>query len=168
MSYIEVISKDGVPFNFTKEEIRFSNLLDRTVSDLTVISKLNLTQIDSETLQKIHLFLRFSVNPPRLFSPVSQENSLDDLFVETNTSDKLAWIPRFLNENHEYLSKLLDASIFLEITTLTEAITSKIAEQIQNCQSIEEMRSSFKIRNDFTPGTEESVMKQISWALSPS
>ena len=171
MSSIEVISSDGISFNFTQEEIAFSKLLSRTVSDLTVITKLHLDQINSEILQKIQVFLRFSAHPPSLSSStphcISPETE-DDIFLDVNLRNNSDWIIRFLNENIEFLGPLLEAGIFLEITSLTDIIATKIAEGIQKCETVEEIRSTFQIHNDLTSSNEQSIKKQISWVFSDS
>lgn len=114
MSFIQVISSDGVIFNISSTELSCSKLLMRIAGDLFLVTKINLDNIPSEVLGNIHRFMKLSVNPP---------------------SER--WIKDFLEDCAANLCPLLQASHFLEIDQLTSAISELIASQITECKTVE-------------------------------
>lgn len=148
---IQIITRDGQIFNLSNDEISFSNLLCQMTQDLTVVTKIPIFQFPSFTIEKICQYLKLFAHPP---ISVNLQNQTDS-----------SWITTFLEENVEYLDSLLEASIFLEISSLTDIISSLIADEIIKCKTIETIKSKFQITSDFSPEMERSLQEKISWAL---
>ena len=141
MSFVQVRCCDNVEFDLSIEEIACSKLLKEMTDDLLVVTKINLDMIDSSVMANIHKFMKLTVNSPG------------------------EWIDSFIEECAQELTPLLKASHFLEIDTLTEAITEYIAKQIQQHRTVESMRNAFRIVNDLTPDEEAAARMQVLWAF---
>lgn len=114
MSFIQVISSDGVVFNISSQELKCSKLLMRIAGELFLVTKIDLDNIPSEVMGNIHRFMKLSVNSP-----------------------SEGWIKEFLEDCAADLCPLLQASHFLEIDQLTRAISESIASQIMECKTVE-------------------------------
>lgn len=124
MSFLQVISSDGVVFNISSEELRCSKLLTRIAGDLFLVTKINLDNIPSEVMGNIHRFMKLTVNSPTE-----------------------GWIKEFLESTEADLCSLLQASHFLEIDQLTKAISESIASQIIECKTVEAVFFNFYFTN---------------------
>ena len=142
MSFVQVICGDGAVFDLSIDEIACSKLLSSMTSDVTSVSKIKLNNIDSLVMADIQRFMKLTVNPPG------------------------DWIDSFIEECSHQLCQLLEASHFLEIDALTDAISEAISKQIQQCRTIQSMRDAFGIQNDMTPFEETCAKTQVLWALA--
>ena len=67
---------------------------------------------------------------------------------------------KYLSLQDEDIFKLILASNFLFIQSLLDLTCSKIAEYISECDTSEEIRKRFNIKNDFTPEEEEEIKRE--------
>lgn len=141
MSFVQVRCSDGAEFDLSMDEIACSKVLKAMTEDQLVVTKINLDMITSSVMANIHKFMKLTVNSPG------------------------EWIDSFMEECAQELTPLLQASHFLEIDSLTEAIAEFIAKQIQQHGSIASMRDTFGIVNDLTPEEEAAAKMQVLWAL---
>ena len=142
MSFLQVTCSDGVVFDLSVEEIACSKILSQIAADLTLVSRINLDNIDSSVMGNIQRFMKLTVNPPG------------------------DWMESFVEECSSEICPLLEAAHFLEIESLCDAITGAISRQMQHCRTIDAMRSAFHIQNDMTPFEEACARLQVPWALS--
>ena len=142
MSFVQVTSSDGVAFDLSLEEIACSKLLSSMVNDTALVAKIRLDNISATVLADVQRFMKLTVNPPG------------------------DWIESFVEECSHELCLLLEAAHFLEIDTLRDAIAEAISREIQQCKTIECMRTTFGIENDMTPFEEACAKSQVLWALA--
>ncbi|KAK8527876.1 hypothetical protein V6N13_085682 [Hibiscus sabdariffa] len=79
--------------------------------------------------------------------------------------DKLEeWDADFVDVDQVTLYDLIMAANFLNIKELLDLTCQKVADMIQG-KSPEEIRTTFNIKNDFTPEEYEEITKENAWAF---
>jgi S-phase kinase-associated protein 1 len=73
------------------------------------------------------------------------------------------WFVQYLNAEKDVLFELIKASNYLDISSLLELSSAKVATMIKG-KPIQEIRDFFNIVNDFTAEEEEWVKQESAWA----
>ncbi|KAH9611325.1 hypothetical protein KSS87_003995 [Heliosperma pusillum] len=74
------------------------------------------------------------------------------------------WDEEFVKVDQTALFDLILAANYLDIKSLLELTCQSVADGIKN-KTVEEVRKTFNITNDFTPEEEEAVRKENQWAF---
>ena len=143
MSFIQIISEEGIIFEVTKEEISCSKLLNRIINNLNIINQIPLNNISNEILIIIHHFMKLSIRP-------TTEN----------------WVNDFILDHLQYFQELLISSNFLEIDLLTNGLIEIINNIILNNNNLNDLRLKLGIKNDLNEEEEKILINKISWAFS--
>ena len=105
----------------------------------------------------------FTPSPPPQFSYPSATQPL--------RSDKLSdivpeWDANYINCEQELLFELILAANFMDIKSLMDLSCAKVASMIKN-KTPEQIRSTFNIKNDFTPEEEAQIREEnkVSWCV---
>ena len=69
----------------------------------------------------------------------------------------------FVNLPDDELFPLILAANYLDMKQLLDLTCMRVADEIKQCKSPEELRERFNIQGDFTPEEEEQVRQQYSW-----
>ncbi|KAI3901806.1 hypothetical protein MKW98_013921 [Papaver atlanticum] len=75
------------------------------------------------------------------------------------------WDKEFVNVDQAILSGLIKAANYLNIKNLLDLTCITIADMIRG-KSVEEIRKTFNIKNDFTPEEEEKVRLENQWTFN--
>lgn len=105
-------------------------------------------------------------NPPDINIPIDVEiETLQDIIKYLENVDKIdEWKSEFLdNLSDEPLFKLVTAANYLNIKSLLDITCKHIADEIKKCNTPQEIRRRFNIKNDFTPEEEEEVRRENAW-----
>ena len=158
---ITLVTKDSIE-NICEERIyKHSKYLNDLVESSSQIDskediKINLENIDNQTLTEIIKFLDYYDNKP--FEKIPKPLRSDDLSVCVEE-----WYVEYLNNiNMEILFEVIKSANFLEIESLLDLTCAKVATMLKG-KSVEEIRETFGIENDFTPEEEEEIRKENSW-----
>ncbi|KAJ1703861.1 hypothetical protein LUZ63_003640 [Rhynchospora breviuscula] len=91
--------------------------------------------------------------------------------AETETTSKVLfgedlenWERHFIDMDPMMLLDLCRVACFLQIKELVDMTAKKIADIITG-KSVEEIRQTFKIINDFSPEEEEEIRREHHWAF---
>jgi S-phase kinase-associated protein 1 len=87
--------------------------------------------------------------------------------VEDGTSDHddlKKWDAEFLEVDQATLYGLIEAANYLDIKSLLDLTCQAIADMMTG-KTLEEIRKTFDIVNDFTPEQEEEVRRENAWAF---
>jgi S-phase kinase-associated protein 1 len=87
--------------------------------------------------------------------------------VEDGTSDHddlKKWDAEFLEVDQATLYGLIEAANYLNIKSLLDLTCQAIADMMTG-KTLEEIRKTFDIVNDFTPEQEEEVRRENAWAF---
>ncbi|RZC80003.1 hypothetical protein C5167_042579 [Papaver somniferum] len=75
------------------------------------------------------------------------------------------WDKEFVKLDQAILSGLIKAANYLNIKSLLDLTCITIADMIRG-KTVEEIRKTFNIRNDFTPEEEEAVRRENQWTFN--
>ena len=73
------------------------------------------------------------------------------------------WLANYIDLPQAELFDLILAANYLDVKSLLELSTAKVASIIKN-KSIQEIRQFFNIENDYTPEEEMQIMEENKWA----
>ena len=131
-------------------------LVKGLIEDSGIDEEVPLPNIKKSILTKIIEFCEhIDKNPaPEIEKPL-RSSSLSDVVSP--------WYAQFIDMNQETLFEIILASNYLDIKSLLELSTAKVASIIKN-KTIPEIRKFFNIENDFTPEEEMQIMEENKWA----
>tara|TARA_Y100000991_G_scaffold215681_1_gene207411 strand:- start:4774 stop:5277 length:504 start_codon:yes stop_codon:yes gene_type:complete len=163
MSLIKIQTSD-LQFNTLREELyKYSEYLNNLVETSRDISSENeenlsikLDNVDSSVFLKITDFLELYNNDP--FQKIDKPLKSDDLSYCVGKE----YINFLDTMEMELLFEVIKAANFLEIESLLDLTCAKVATMLKG-KSVEEIRETFGIENDFTPEEEEEIKKENAW-----
>ena len=110
-----------------------------------------LPNINSAILRKVIQWATYHVDDPP--APDDDDNK------EKRTGDISSWDADFLKVDQETLFELILAATYLDIKGLLDVTCKTVANMIKG-NTPEEIRKTFKIKNDLTKSEEEQVSKE--------
>lgn len=136
--------------------IKQSVLIRGLIDDTGIEEDIPLPNVKRATLDKIITYCEHvaSNTPPTLEKPLRSAN-LSDLVSP--------WYAQYIDVSNTELFDLILASNYLDIKSLLELSTAKVASVIKN-KTVQEIRDFFNIENDFTPEEEMQIMEENKWA----
>ena len=121
-----------------------------------IVSSVPLNNVSSIVLIKIIDFLEKYDNSP--FEKIEKPLKSDDLSYCVGTE----YLDFLESMEMELLFEVIKAANFLEIESLLDLTCAKVATMLKG-KSVEEIRQTFGIENDFTPEEEEEIRKENAW-----
>ncbi|CAI9773950.1 unnamed protein product [Fraxinus pennsylvanica] len=103
-------------------------------------------QVESQILSKVITYLN-----------IHGDSSLDE-------KDKNQFDEKFVDEDFPLLFEYMLAANYLDIKSLLDVCSTKVANKIEN-KSVEFTRRLFGIENDFTQEEEEKYRQKYAWAF---
>lgn len=88
--------------------------------------------------------------------------STEDEKIIGRADDILQWDKDFLGEDQEKIFNLLVSSNYLDFKPLKDLCCKTVANMIKG-KTVAEIRSTFNIKNDFSPEEEAQVKKEHEW-----
>ncbi|KAE8703159.1 SKP1-like protein 1B [Hibiscus syriacus] len=142
-------SWDGESFEVEEAVVLQSLMIKNMIEDGYANQEIPLPNVTGKILCKILEYCKMHVDG---------ENNSDAL-------EKLkTWDSDFVDVDQNTLYDLITASNFLNITSLLDLTCQKVADMIMG-KSPEEIRTTFNIKNDFTPEEYEAIKKDDAWAF---
>ena len=153
---VKLSTMDGEVVEVDKEIACKSILVKGIVDDSGIEDEIPLHSVKKAILDKIIVYCTYIHQnaPPEIEKPL-RSNNLSDVVNE--------WYANFVNLEQEVLFELILAANFMDIKSLLELTTAKVASMIKG-KSIPETRKFFNIENDFTPEEEAQIMDENKWA----
>jgi S-phase kinase-associated protein 1 len=146
---ITLISSEGVEININKKAAMIMKTIESALEDSTTdLHLIPIGNIEEPILRKIVEYAEYIY--------------LNDSKQTKNDPERETYINNYLNIEHQELYKLIEGANFLNFTELLDLACENIASQIRG-KSVEEIRTHFKIKNDFTPEDEEKLKKEFEW-----
>jgi len=163
MSEIQITSSDFGE-HFMKENLyKHSKYLNELITSSKEISleneevlKIKLEIGTSSVISKIIDFLEKYESSP--FNKIEKPLRSDDL---TDCVGK-EYVDFLDSMEMEFLFEVIKTANFLEIDSLLDLSCAKVATMLKG-KSVEEIRQTFGIENDFTPEEEEEIKKENAW-----
>ncbi|GMI67082.1 ARABIDOPSIS SKP1 HOMOLOGUE 1, UFO INTERACTING PROTEIN 1, S phase kinase-associated protein 1 [Hibiscus trionum] len=142
-------SCDGKAFEVEEAVAVQSEMIKNMIEDDCANEEITLPNITGEILSKVIEYCKMHVDG---------ENKSDDQLKARDAADFIARVD--LNT----LYYLIMAANFLNVKSLLDLTCQKVADIIKG-KSPEEIRTTFNIKNDFTPEEEEEIRKKNAWAF---
>jgi S-phase kinase-associated protein 1 len=151
MQVVKLVAQDGTEFEIDKDGACWSEtikaMLDEDWSPEDAIP----LDIESSVLARIIEFFTY------------RQSLATIQLCKQQQLDRNSWNTEFMRVDDEVIFKLIDAARYLQIDSLVELACEKIAEDIKACNTPEELRERFDIKNDFTREEEAEVRRQNEW-----
>ena len=153
---VKLITQDGEEVSVPKNIICKSVLIKGIIDDSGTEDAIPLQCVKKPILDKIIEYCTYidTNAPPEIEKPLRS----NDLSGVVN-----AWYAKFVDLEQETLFELILAANFMDIKSLLELSTAKVASLIKG-KTIQEIRKFFNIENDFTPDEEAQIMDENRWA----
>ena len=163
MSSIKIQTSDLKQSSIKEDLYKYSEYLNNLVETSKDISgeneddlSIKLDNIDSSVFFKITEFLELYNKDP--FQKIDKPLKSDDLSYCVGKE----YINFLDTMEMELLFEVIKAANFLEIESLLDLTCAKVATMLKG-KSVEEIRETFGIENDFTPEEEEEIKKENAW-----
>ncbi|GMT26974.1 hypothetical protein PFISCL1PPCAC_18271, partial [Pristionchus fissidentatus] len=159
---IKLTSSDEKTFEVERNVLRLSGTINTMLTDLnmdeedqTVITPIPVPNVTSDILD---LVLQWCEHHKDDSIPTEDEER------EHHNDPIPEWDQTFLKVtiDKQIIFHLILASNYLDIKGLLDVACKAIANMIKG-KTVEEIRATFDIKNDFTPEEEEQVRKENAW-----
>lgn len=158
MPIIRLQSKDGKVYDTEEKIAKRSGLVKRMLEDCSMDEGADavvpIQNVNSNILLKVIEWATKHQDDP--------EPLEDDDNKEKRTDDIPEWDVSFFKVDQGTLFELLLAANYLDMKGLLDVTCKTIANMIKG-KTIEEIRKTFDIKNDFSPGEEEQNCKENEW-----
>ncbi|KAJ3213800.1 suppressor of kinetochore protein mutant [Clydaea vesicula] len=88
--------------------------------------------------------------------------SAEEANAKQSSDDITEWDKEFMNVDQGTLFELILAANYLDIRNLLDLGCKTVANMMKN-KTVEELRKTFNVPNDFTPEEEEQVRRENEW-----
>ncbi|KAJ3023843.1 hypothetical protein HKX48_000531 [Thoreauomyces humboldtii] len=153
---VKLTSSDGQEVSVAKEIACQSVLIKNMLEDVgdSDDQPIPLPNVSGPILAKvIEYATHHKDDPPQ---PAEDEVKL------RSSEDIDEWDREFTNVDQGTLFELILAANYLDMKTLLDLGCKTVANMIKG-KSVEEIRKTFNIQNDFTPEEEEQIRKENEW-----
>ncbi|CAJ0928517.1 unnamed protein product, partial [Mesorhabditis belari] len=160
---IKISSSDNEVYSVERDVIRLSTTINTLLQDLGMdgdgvetenADPIPLQNVNSAILKKVIGWCQYHKDDP---VPAEDSDSR-----EKRTDDIPSWDVEFLKVDQGTLFELILAANYLDIKGLLEVTCKTVANMIRG-KTVEDIRRTFNIKNDFTPEEEEQIRKENAW-----
>lgn len=151
-----IVSSDEVRFEVPKDVAFCSEVVKSLLMDATDYSEaIPVYGVDSETMKVMFEFCEHHMKDPL---PVIDKPLRSNIFSEIVPP----WYDAFMEKDHSILFKLAEAANYMDVPPLLNLVCAKIACMIKD-KSVEDIRATFNIPNNFTPEEEAAFQEESKW-----
>ncbi|AAF26761.1 SKP1-like protein 1A [Arabidopsis thaliana] len=150
-------SSDGESFEVEEAVALESQTIAHMVEDDCVDNGVPLPNVTSKILAKVIEYCKRHVE-----AAASKAEAVEG--AATSDDDLKAWDADFMKIDQATLFELILAANYLNIKNLLDLTCQTVADMIKG-KTPEEIRTTFNIKNDFTPEEEEEVRRENQWAF---
>jgi S-phase kinase-associated protein 1 len=154
-------SSDEVLFNVNvdvaKQSILLRGLFEEFQDNSYTTEIIPVENIRSVILQKIIEYMEYiHINPPSIINKPLNNPDLRNILSD--------WEYKFVYVEDSILFELIVASTYLNIPSLTDLVSAKIASYMVN-KTTEEIRIRFGIESDLSEEEEQKIRDELKWAI---
>ncbi|KAJ3342849.1 hypothetical protein HDU93_000979 [Gonapodya sp. JEL0774] len=153
---VKLSSSDGQEFTVSKEvssqSILIKNMLE-DIGDTDEATAIPLPNVSGTILAKVIEYATHHKDDPPIVEDENKPKSSDDI------DD---WDREYMNVDQGTLFELILAANYLDMKGLLDLGCKTVANMIKG-KTVEEIRKTFNIVNDFTPEEEEQIRKENEW-----
>lgn len=157
MSFIPLLSSDLIPFSISRAAANCSGLLQCMIEDedADITEPIPILGVDGTILQKIIEFCEHHVQDP--MPEIKKPIPSGEFQTLVNS-----WYDSYVDIPHTTLFPLVEAANYMDIKPLMDLACAKIAHMIKD-KSVEQIRETFHLPNDFTPEEEAAFREELRW-----
>ncbi|KAJ1922209.1 hypothetical protein H4219_000071 [Mycoemilia scoparia] len=170
---IKLQSSEGSILEVSQDVIKQSKLIKSLLADCDgpPNEAIPLPNVNGPILARVIEFCKHYQNDPQrlaMNSSLSNNKSFefneeyDDINVQRTIENVTEWDHEFFKVDQGTLFDLILAANYLGIPPLLDLACYSVANMMKG-KSVEEIRSTFNIKSDFTPEEEEMVIRDNSW-----
>ncbi|KAI8927235.1 Skp1 family, dimerization domain-containing protein [Entophlyctis helioformis] len=151
-------SSDGITLQVSKEVAIQSILIKNMLEDLgdETDAPIPLPNVSGHILAKVIEFATHHKDD----APVAAEEEGKNVTKSSDDIDE--WDKEFINVDQGTLFEIILAANYLDMKNLLDLGCKTVANMIKG-KTVEEIRKTFNIVNDFTPEEEEQIRKENEW-----
>ncbi|KAJ9165938.1 hypothetical protein P3X46_020749 [Hevea brasiliensis] len=150
---ITLKSSDGETFEVDEAVALESQTIKHMIEDDCADNGIPLPNVTSKILSKVIEYCKKHVETSK---SDDRPSSVDD--------ELKAWDAEFVKVDQATLFDLILAANYLNIKSLLDHTCQTVADKIKG-KTPEEIRTTFNIRDEFTPEEEEEVRRENQWAF---
>ncbi|KAJ1998659.1 hypothetical protein H4R26_005377 [Coemansia thaxteri] len=164
---IKLTTAEGAVISVERDIIEQSGTIRNILSDVGSSDKpIPVPNVSGPILTKIIEYCRHHRNEPARRQPpdsyLLEENDSSEAAVQRAVEQMDEFDHQFCRVDQGTLFDIILAANFLDIQPLLDVAGYTVANMMKG-KSVEEIRATFNIKNDFTPDEEEEVLKENSW-----
>lgn len=176
---LRILSSDGQVFEVPAKVLDESMTIKNMIEDLgssEEVTTIPLPNVSGSTLAKVLEYCkhRSKVNADAKAN-ADNANASADASADANTSANASasadakaevrtWEEDFVAVDQRTLFDLILAANYLNIKGMLDLTCQTVASMIKG-KTVEEIRKTFNIKNDFTPEEEEEIRRENQWAF---
>ncbi|CAM0958070.1 unnamed protein product [Alopecurus aequalis] len=141
---ITLVSSDGERFEITREAAAMSQTINHMMEDDCVENGVPLPNVGSKILAKVIEYC--------------------NKHVAGEQEDLKSFDAKFIEVDQAMLFDIILAANYLDIKGFLDLSCQTVADMIKG-KSVEDIRKTFNIVNDFTPEEEEDIRRENQWAF---
>ena len=151
VNVVNLVSSDHQVFEVTEAVARVSETVSNLIDDIDDVDadtavEVPLANVTGATLARVIEYVKYHIEP-------------------TGTAaEGRAWDVDFLNVDQPVLFDTILAANYLNIRGLLDVSCQAVADMMKG-KTTEEIRTTFGIKNDFTPEEEDEVRQENQWAF---
>jgi S-phase kinase-associated protein 1 len=140
MEVVTLMSNDGNSFEVSTSWATKLNTVKNVMDDVGIDQPIPVREVSGKTLEKVVSFLRYE-------DEKSTKEKVNEFLASMTQSD---------------LFETILAANYLDYPTLLDATCSRVSDMIRG-KTPAEIRTTFGIKNDFTPEEEQQVIQENEW-----
>ena len=153
-----VITSDAKPVIMSRPAAAMSKTIDNLVSELGVENPVPVPSVTEAVMMLVKEYAEYKV--ANLDAPAPEDDAKKD---ERRTDNILPWDKAFMDKlEQSQLFDLIMAANYLEFKSLLDLGCKTVANMIKG-KSVEELRVTFHLKNEFTPDEEKKVREENEW-----
>ncbi|KAJ2313864.1 hypothetical protein H4S02_007498 [Coemansia sp. RSA 2611] len=166
MKVIKLASADGAIIPVEQDIIEQSGTIRNILSDIgSSDTPIPVPNVSGPILTKVIDYCRHHRNDPsrrQPREPVYDETDSSETAIQRAISQMDDFDEEFCRVDQGTLFDLILAANFLDIQPLIDLVGFTVANKMKG-KTVEEMRATFNVKNDFTPEEEERVRQENAW-----
>ncbi|KAJ2354875.1 hypothetical protein GGF43_003015 [Coemansia sp. RSA 2618] len=166
MKQIKLASADGAVLNVDLDIAEQSGTIRNILSDVgSSDAPIPVPNVSGPILTMVVEYCRHHRDDParrRVRDPVFDETDSSEAAIQRAISQMDDFDEEFCRVDQGTLFDLILAANFLDIQPLLDLVGFTVANKLKG-KTVEEMRATFNVKNDFTPEEEEQARKDNAW-----
>jgi S-phase kinase-associated protein 1 len=162
---ITLISLDNERFEVPEAEATLCKTIRHMVEDGCTDGGIPLPNVTGKILAKILEYCRKHAHQASAEAAGTAAAEGSSSSASVTSKDELAEFDKaFVDVDQATLFDLILATNYLDVPGLMDLACQKVADMIKG-KTVEEIRRTFNIQNDFTPEEEAEIRKENEWAF---